>query len=182
MLRQISVIMLLAAQTANGDCALELGVPNTTATEMRKLKPLVSPETLMVLGAIESGYDADARSQAGALGLMQVTQTAAWEVWLESRRRRGDKVWARFCGTLPEPTEELLIDVRHNIRFGACYWRLVSEQMAGNLALALAAYNGGYRQTERLQAGKRIATETAQYISKYMYITERSPSCKRSSH
>jgi hypothetical protein len=176
-MRQISVFLLLAAQAANADCALELGVPVTAATEMRRMAPLVAPETLMVLGAMESGFDEDARSPADALGILQVTPTAAWEVWLVARKRRADAVWLKHCSHLPEPSDESIL--KHNIRFGACYWRLVSEQMQGNVALTLAAYNGGYRQTERLAAGKRVATETAQYISKYLYLVERSPSCRK---
>jgi soluble lytic murein transglycosylase-like protein len=71
----------------------------------------------------ESGYEAQARSPKGALGLMQLMPATA--------RRYGIR------------SEAELLDPRTNIDTGARYLSDLLHQFGGRLDLALAAYNAG---------------------------------------
>lgn len=76
----------------------------------------------------ESKFQPTARSDGGAVGLMQLMpQTAAW-----------------IAGQLGEPfTEEYLYDPALNIRYGVWYLAELEREFGGNDILALAAYNAG---------------------------------------
>lgn len=97
--------------------------------------------------AVESRFSWDAVSEAGAVGLLQVTAPAG-----EDARKE--------CGVLaehPSPRRALL-------REGICYLRHLRQHYSSDEELVLAAYNGGYVQAERLRAGRSIAAETANYV------------------
>ena len=76
----------------------------------------------------ESNFQPTARSDGGAVGLMQLMpQTAAW-----------------IAGQLGEPfTEDYLYDPALNIRYGVWYLAELEREFGGNDILALAAYNAG---------------------------------------
>ncbi|WP_442983642.1 lytic transglycosylase domain-containing protein [Selenomonas sp. oral taxon 136] len=76
----------------------------------------------------ESKFQTTARSDGGAVGLMQLMpQTAAW-----------------IAGQLGEPfTEDYLYDPALNIRYGVWYLAELEREFGGNDILALAAYNAG---------------------------------------
>ena len=76
----------------------------------------------------ESKFQPTARSDGGAVGLMQLMpQTAAW-----------------IAGQLGEPfTEDYLYDPALNIRYGVWYLAELEREFGGNDILALAAYNAG---------------------------------------
>lgn len=76
----------------------------------------------------ESGFRNKARSQAGALGLMQLMPETA--VWL-----------AQHEGILLEL--EALQDPDLNLRLGTRYLALLLERFEGDTVAALAAYNAG---------------------------------------
>jgi soluble lytic murein transglycosylase len=80
----------------------------------------------------ESAFISDARSHAGALGLMQLLPRTARQVARSLRLRR--------------PKQRELISVNTNIRLGIGYLNKVQRRFQGNPVLATAAYNaGGYR-------------------------------------
>ena len=76
----------------------------------------------------ESKFQSTARSDGGAVGLMQLMpQTAAW-----------------IAGQLGEPfTEDYLYDPALNLRYGVWYLAELEREFGGNDILALAAYNAG---------------------------------------
>ena len=76
----------------------------------------------------ESNFEPHARSDGGALGLMQLMpRTAAW-----------------IAERLGEPfTEDYLYDPALNIRYGVWYLAELEREFGGNDILALAAYNAG---------------------------------------
>ena len=77
----------------------------------------------------ESGFDPNAVSHAGAMGLMQMTKdTFEWVQW----RDKTDN---------PLPKEKLF-DPEISIRYGCLMLHLLKEQY-DNMETALAAYNGG---------------------------------------
>ena len=92
----------------------------------------VAPETILAVIRIESGFDVNAESDAGAIGLMQVLPSTAEEVARELRME-----W---------PGDALLRDPAANIRIGTYYLTKMLAQF-NDLALALAAYNEGPART-----------------------------------
>lgn len=77
----------------------------------------------------ESAFVVDARSEAGALGLMQL-MPATGRAGL--RRLK-----------LNNRLDEALLTVEHNVRLGVGYMKEVLERYAGHQALATASYNAG---------------------------------------
>jgi soluble lytic murein transglycosylase-like protein len=104
------------------------------------------PEALLhAMVAVESGFDGRAVSPKGAKGLMQLMP--------ETARRFGVKdVFA----------------ADQNVQGGAAYMRVLMNQFAEDLPLALAAYNAG--EGAVLRAGRRIPAypETQQYVRKVL--------------
>ncbi len=91
----------------------------------------------------ESAFVPDARSHAGALGLMQLMPRTARHVARSLRiRMRGQRD---------------LLDVGTNIKLGVRYLRRVKDRFAGHPVLATAAYNAGTTNVRRW-----LPTETAQ--------------------
>ncbi len=77
----------------------------------------------------ESAFVTDARSPAGALGLMQVLPSTG-------------RFTARLFN-LPALGRHALLDVANNVRLGVGYLRHVLDRHDGNQVLATAAYNAG---------------------------------------
>jgi soluble lytic murein transglycosylase len=85
----------------------------------------LDPYVVLALMRQESVFDADAVSPAAAYGLMQLLTTTA----------------SRVAGTTVEARQ--LFDPTTNITLGTRYLRQLLDRYGGNLAKALAAYNGG---------------------------------------
>ncbi len=77
----------------------------------------------------ESSFDPNARSGAGACGLMQLMPTTA--KWFAENK---EKI---------EYSEALLFQPEYNIRLGCAYLRYLNGRFDGNLGSVLAAYNAG---------------------------------------
>ena len=90
-------------------------------------------EFLLAVAAVESSGRPDAVSRAGAVGLMQLLPTTAYEMALEE-------------GTEGRTAEPRLTDPATSLRLGARYLRTQLDQFASHAAaeeLALCAYNAG---------------------------------------
>jgi soluble lytic murein transglycosylase-like protein len=113
-------------------------------------------ELIQALIATESGFDADAVSPKGAVGLMQLMPATA--------QRYG------VSGDGKTPVHKKLIDPRTNIRAGARYLGDLIAMFPGQLELALAAYNAGEGAVQR--AGNRIPNfkETQNYVKTVMQL------------
>lgn len=103
----------------------------------------LSPELIEAVAWRESRGRADAVSRAGALGEMQLMPGTA----------RGLSVDPR--------------DTRQNYRGGAAYLRGLLQRYAGDLQLALAAYNAGPRAVDRYK-GVPPFPETQAYVAAVM--------------
>jgi len=111
---------------------------------------------LQALVAAESGFDPQAVSPKGAIGLMQVIPATA--------ERFG------VTGDARAPVAQKLTDPRTNIRTGTRYLRHLLNLFEGKLDLALAAYNAGEGAVQR--AGNRIPDfrETQNYVKTVLQI------------
>ncbi len=122
----------------------------------------------------ESAFTADARSGAGALGLMQIMPRTARQV---ARRMK-----LRF------PGRHGLLNINTNVSLGVSYLKRVLERYKGHSVLATAAYNAGASRVSQWlpETGDQIASdiwvemvpfnETRDYLKRvltYMIIYER---------
>ncbi len=89
------------------------------------------PETALILALIrqESAFDTQAKSHAGARGLMQLMPATAKEV-ARSQRKKFSK-------------DRLISDPQYNLSLGQAYLSQVLDRFNGSYILALAAYNAG---------------------------------------
>ena len=116
----------------------------------------VDMELLQALIATESGFDPQAVSPKGAVGLMQVMPATA--------ERYGVVADGKLA------VEKKLTDPRVNVRTGTRYLRDLLKMFPGQLELALAAYNAGEGAVQR--AGNRIPNyrETQNYVRTVMQL------------
>lgn len=113
-------------------------------------------ELLQAVIATESGFDAQAVSPKGAIGLMQVMPDTAQRYGLRTDAK------STLAGKLFDP--------RTNIATGSRYLRDLIALFPGQLELALAAYNAGEGAVQR--AGNRIPNypETQNYVSTVLQL------------
>ncbi len=122
-----------------------------------------------VLGLVrqESRFISDARSSAGASGLMQLMpRTARWV--------------ARQIG-MRDFSQQRVTDVDVNIALGTSYLRYVYDELGGSSVLAAAAYNAGPRRAQRWRGDRALEgaiyaesipfSETRDYVKKVMSNT-----------
>lgn len=118
------------------------------------VKHAVDYELLQALIATESGFDADAVSPKGAVGLMQVMPATATRFGVSADAKRS--------------VEKKLADPAVNVPTGTRYLRHLLDLFPNRLDLALAAYNAGEGAVQR--AGNQIPAykETQNYVRTVM--------------
>ncbi|MFM1856816.1 MAG: hypothetical protein RLZ83_2125 [Pseudomonadota bacterium] len=123
----------------------------------------LDPATVYGLIRQESRFIMDARSSAGASGLMQLMPaTARWT--------------ARKLGMAYSPS--MITEREVNLRLGTAYLKLVLDDFQGSVALAAAAYNAGPNRPRRWREGVRLEaaawaetipfSETRDYVKKVL--------------
>ncbi|MBE6883233.1 MAG: lytic transglycosylase domain-containing protein [Ruminococcaceae bacterium] len=110
----------------------------------------------------ESGFDPEAKSSVGALGLMQITEDAF--EWVMFRK-----------GETRELTFDMLTDPELNIEYGTYMLGFFKEEF-GSVENILCAYHAGRGQTQKWLADERYTTDgvvtdipfsdTAAYVSR----------------
>jgi soluble lytic murein transglycosylase len=98
-------------------------------------KNSLDPGWIFALIRQESMFIADAKSPAGALGVMQIMPDT------------GRRIATVLDENFPNPS--LLLSPENNIRYGTCYLRMRLEDLHNNPILATAAYNAGPRMVRR---------------------------------
>jgi hypothetical protein len=106
--------------------------------EVARLDPLL----VLAVIAVESGFDADAVSHKGALGLMQ----------LKPSTLRQEAERSRLSG---DPTDPVV-----NVRAGIRYLRRLLDDFRQDQELALMAYNAGPQRISRLRREEGGVPET----------------------
>ena len=106
----------------------------------------VPSSELMAIARRESAFFPQARSPAGARGLMQIMPATGKQVAssLGRRHRRAD-----------------LYEVEHNVLLGSAYYRQLLDRFDGNRVFALTAYNAGPHRVDRWrsEAGTGVPVE-----------------------
>jgi soluble lytic murein transglycosylase len=122
--------ILTAARAGHLD-DLELRFPVLYEEQVGTVAKAFDLEPAWIFGVMrqESAFMADARSPAGALGLMQLMPATG-------------RSTARLL-ELPKPSRQTLLQADPNIRIGSGYLRHILDRFDGNQALATAAYNAG---------------------------------------
>lgn len=100
--------------------------------------------------AVESGFIADAVSNKGALGLMQVIPETAIRYGVVADQHRS--------------VEQKLLDPHINVGIGTRYLRDLLTMYAGDIALALAAYNAGEQAVEHYARQIPPFRETQEFV------------------
>lgn len=106
----------------------------------------LDPALIKAVIRAESGGDVDARSQKGAMGLMQLMPDTAAELFVANP-----------------------FDPESNIWGGAKYLRQMMDRFGGNVRLALAAYNAGPASVER-SGGIPPFRETREYVDRVLTL------------
>ncbi len=96
----------------------------------------IDPSLLRGLVRQESVFEPQARSRAGALGLMQLTPATAKSLSRSVLRARYRQAFLYDPGT--------------NARLGAAYFKRLLDRFGGKIIYALAAYNGGPTRMARV--------------------------------
>ncbi|MDO5692768.1 MAG: lytic transglycosylase domain-containing protein [Pseudomonadota bacterium] len=133
-------------------------------------KHQVDYELLKAVIAAESGFDPQAVSPKGAIGLMQLMPPTAARYGVVAdtaprKDRKGNPLPARTA-------QEKLVDPQINIQTGARYLAYLMKLFKGDTELAVAAYNAGEGAVQR--AGNKIPNykETQGYVKTVMGLYE----------
>lgn len=127
----------------------ETGKLLTLYTRSVRRTDTVFLQHLMALIFIESKFNRNATSHAGAYGLTQLTDVAIKDA-------------AKYCH-LPVKKASELFDVSQNVKYGACYLDLLLSQVDQDYTRATIMYNGGYRQLTKYELGQPMTLETSNY-------------------
>ena len=150
------------------DLSLRFPVPYKRHTLKTARDMRLDPSWIFGIMRQESAFMSDARSHAGAMGLMQLMPSTG------KRTARALKIPLRRTGQLLQPEK--------NIRIGSGYLQQMLNRFDGNIVLATAAYNAGPHRVDRwlpeqgsmdaaLWAESIPYTETRKYVRAVMAFT-----------
>lgn len=173
-LASVSLVLLLASQLAAADVRIEVGASgrkvifNENSVQRSRrfagrllpipsadLEPLIArhsqaqnldPKLVRAVIQVESGYNERARSNKGAMGLMQLVRGTANDL------------------NVRDP-----YDPDENVRGGTTYLRQLLDRFLGRVELALAAYNAGPGAVER-HRGIPPYRETRDYVQRILTL------------
>jgi soluble lytic murein transglycosylase len=118
---------------------------------------------------VESGCNPEAVSPVGAIGLGQLTPIALLDIKQAIEKKEFVK-YADKCSNLKFVQ---MVDPSFNVRASSCYVQLLLNRYSGSYMLALMAYNGGGLQVKRFKQGRKLVSETFNYLLRILYLRER---------
>jgi soluble lytic murein transglycosylase-like protein len=151
----VGILTLLTAAPATANGAADAAKGDSMSPDRSELRDLVNqvslehgvdPKLVDALVRVESSYDPLALSRSGAMGLMQL-----------------------MPGTADRLKVEDPFDPEENVRAGVKEFSRLVDRYAGNLQLALAAYNAGEGAVARYR-GIPPYNETRNYISRILTL------------
>lgn len=162
------VIFALGKVKAYDDLEFRFPTPYASWLSESAARSNIEPAILYSIMRAESAFFDQARSAAGAVGLMQVLPSTG-------------RLVAKDLG-MPLAADVKLYDPKTNIALGSRYLRQMLARFNGNLAMAAAAYNAGPGNVERWrpQGGCQNAefwvetipyTETRRYVRNTLFYT-----------
>ena len=162
------VIFALGKVKAYDDLDFRFPTPYASWVSESAARSNMEPAILNSIMRAESAFFAQARSTAGAVGLMQVLPSTG-------------RLVAKDLG-MPLAADAKLYDPKTNIALGSHYLSQMLARFNGNLAMAAAAYNAGPGNVERWrpQGGCQNAelwietipyTETRRYVRNTLFYT-----------
>jgi soluble lytic murein transglycosylase-like protein len=116
------------------------------AIDRHSVAQSLDPKLVRAMIQVESGYNHRARSQKGAMGLMQL-----------------------MPGTASLYSVDDPYDPDDNVRGGTCYLRFLVDKFPGRLDLAVAAYNAGPGAVQRY-GGVPPYRETKDYVRRVLAL------------
>jgi hypothetical protein len=119
----------------------------------------ISPQLVMAVIQVESGFDPEAHSPKGACGLMQITPLV-WQAFnpnssCDGRHRPGEADHGRDC----------VYNIEANIGTGVRYLRQLIDYFDGETGRALEAYNAGLTNVELTEFRPKYQ-ETRTYLGR----------------
>ena len=162
------VIFALGKVKAYDDLEFRFPIPYASWVSESAARFNIEPAILYSIMRAESAFFDQARSTAGAVGLMQVLPSTG-------------RLVAKDLG-MPLAADVKLYDPKTNIALGSRYLSQMLARFNGNLAMAAAAYNAGPGKVERWrpQGGCQNAefwvetipyTETRRYVRNTLFYT-----------
>ena len=137
----IAATYVMYLNTINSDTYLQASYPEKYQEYVEKYADEFGIDKYLLYAFIktESGFDPEAQSSAGAIGLTQITEeTFAW-------------IKLKLC-----PKENLVFEDLYkpevSIRFGAYYISRCLERYSGSIETAAAAYHSGWGTVDKLLA------------------------------
>jgi len=130
-----SAILTVARSSDYDDLVLRFPIDHSADVERYASANQLDPGHVFAVIRTESAFNKDARSGAGALGLMQLMPATG--------RSTARKYRIPLSSTLS------LFEPEQNIRIGTAYLKQVMEQYDRNVVLASAAYNAGPHRVQR---------------------------------
>lgn len=119
-------------------------------------KHKVDYELIQAVVAAESGFDAQAVSHRGAVGLMQILPSTAKGLGVKA--------------TAQKTIERRLLEPHTNVMAGAKYLRYLTKKFKGRVELAVAAYNAGQGTVRRSGNAIPRYRETQKYVTKVLTL------------
>ena len=142
----LAVTLLGWTTLLSGVRVYALNFPYLSCFEIASQQHDIGLDLLLAVAAVESGWDADARSNANAHGVMQIR-------WPLTARHLG-------AGRVAELYNPCL-----NISLGAQYLQELSGRYKRNTQLLLAAYNYG---PSRIQSESDVPSKVQTYVERVM--------------
>lgn len=145
--------LAIAALTVTAAVAVCAVFPNKYAESVNAAADEFGLERALVRSVIwaESGFDASARSDKGAVGLMQLMPETYKECAAALR--------------LPQ-TDDGRRDPDTNLRCGCYYLSLLLDKFDGDATAALMAYNAGEVNARAFLKGEPVFAETTAYLKR----------------
>ncbi len=125
-------IATLAAARYWDDLTVRFPLAHQQQVVRQATKTKINPAWAFAIIRQESAFTPDARSHAGALGLMQLMPRTARKMARTLHLRR--------------PRRHDILNIDTNIRLGVQYLKTVQDRYQGHPVLATAAYNAGHRR------------------------------------